>query len=457
MKHKKLFISLTAVLTVFVFLGIFLLIWFVGDSYDDFKKFRKEFEIEGLEDGAVPQGITAYPANYTDGVDDNGKPITKQQQYFLTSAYMKDGSPSRIYVLGEKTGYVGYVTMVNLDGTPHKGHVGGVATNGTRLWVAYGNSVLVAKASEDYSKENILREIIDKAEKNRKLEEGIEEDADENEEATETSREILSIQFTASFKANCNVSFLYYSDDSRYTGTTYDRLYVGEFYRKGNYETDKSHHLKTPKGYKNTAFMYEYNIDGSNTSNPYGLTRLDSTLKNTNITEENNVPKIQKIYSLPEKVQGIAFSRRTGYSTNDGVLVLSQSYGLANSHLLCFDWNTVNGTSNRTLYRQITGYSFEYDGVFITKQGDTQQTPYTDSGLYVYYVDKANSDMFVKDYSIPSMSEGMCIVTPYGSNDTAVGRIFVLFESGSKKYNMFTRENIKNVYSFIPNVYKVSK
>ena len=36
MKHKKLFVSLTAVLTVAVFLAIFLMIWFFGDRYKDF-------------------------------------------------------------------------------------------------------------------------------------------------------------------------------------------------------------------------------------------------------------------------------------------------------------------------------------------------------------------------------------------------------------------------------------
>ena len=447
MRRKSLFISLTAVIAVIVFLGVFILMWFVGDSYRDFKKFEQEFAIEGLDDGAIPQGITAFSANYNAGNDDNGKPITKSQQYFLVSAYMNDGSPSRIYVTGQETGYVGYVTLSNIDGTPHRGHVGGIATNGSRLWVGYGDSVLVAKSSEAYKTETIMREIIDKATKNRRLEEGI---VDDTGEETADDGEILSIRFTISFKANCNASFLYYFDDSRYTGTTYDRLYVGEFYRKGNYETNETHRLVTPNGYKNTAFMYEYNVDTSS-ENPYGLTKLVSNVKDdSTMTEENNVPKIQKIYSLPEKVQGIAFSGRTGYSTNDGVLVLSQSYGLANSHLLCFDWNTVNETANRKKYTELVGQNFEYDGAYRTIDGENK--PYTDKDLYVYFVDKKNDKMFVKDYSIPSMSEGMCVVTPVGEQAQAMKRIYVVFESGSQKYNLFTRESIKHVYSFIPEI-----
>lgn len=426
MKHKALFISLTAVFTVLIFLGIFITVWFIGDNYKDFKEFEQEFAIEGLKDGAVPQGMTTYYTDYT-SVDESGNSTKKRQQYFLVSAYMNDGSPSRIYVTCQETGFVGYVTMLEEDGSLHHGHVGGIATNGIRLWVTYGKSILVAEANPEYGSENILSEIVSKAEKNSALEEG---------------GEVLSIQFTTSFKANCNAAFLYYYDDARYIGLTYDRLYVGEFYRKGNYETDLSHRLETTTGYKNTALMYEYNVD-DNSENPYGLKRLNDS--SANVTEENNVPKIQKIYSLPEKIQGIAFSGRKGYNTNDGVLVLSQSYGLSNSHLLCFDWKKVNENSNRALYKQASEHDFVYDGVY-----KKETIPYTDNTLYVYYVDKGSDEIFIKDYSIPSMSEGMCTVTPYGQNVSPVGRIYVLFESAGKKYNKFTRERIKDVYSFIP-------
>ncbi len=245
MKRKKLFISLTAVCAVLVFLGIFVLMWYVGDSYKDFKKFSKEFAIEGLDDGAVPQGMTAYPSNYVYDVDETGKEKVKPQQYFLVSSYMSDGSASRIYVTVQLTDdknkvtgyrYIGFVTLENEDGTPHLGHVGGIATNGAFLWVGHDDNVLVATASsKDY--ENILREIILKAQINLSGE----------------AEEIQSVKFTSSFKANCNASFMVYFDDARYTDITYDRLYVGEFYRKGNYETDKSHRIETPNGYKNSS------------------------------------------------------------------------------------------------------------------------------------------------------------------------------------------------------------
>ncbi len=431
MKNKKLFISLISILSVFLFIGTFLLVWFAGAIYRDFKGFRREFEIPGLEDGAVPQGMGAYTSVYEIPGDD-GKPKTATQQYFFISAYMADGSPSRIYVVGAVTGYVGYVTLKNEDGSDFYGHVGGIATNGYTLWVTGENTVYVAKASEAYNKanRNITREIVDKAARVKLP------DTDESQEYD------FSVKFTASFNANCNASFCYYYDDPRYTSVTYDRLYVGEFYRKGNYETADSHRLETPNGYKNTAFMYEFNVTSSS-SNKYGLSTIS---EDTGLTEEELVPKIQKVFSIPEKIQGMAFSGKTTYSSSDGMLVLSESYGLANSNLLCFDYKSVMGTSKK--YNAVTGVNFEYEGLYKTIGGN--KIPYTDSGLYLYFVDKANEDMFVRNYSIPSMSEGMCVVTPSTSNNGPIGKVYVLFESAGKKYKHFVRTKLKNVYSFTP-------
>lgn len=424
MKHKKLFISLTAVLSVIVFLAVFLLVWFFGDFYPDFKDFEKGISIEGLDDGAVPQGMGAYPSSYTVTGED-GKTVSKTQDYFLVSAYMKDGSPSRIYVTGKVTGYVGYVTLKNIDGTDFYGHCGGVAANDKTLWVTGESKVHVAKISEN---KGILAEIIQKAELSAAPAE-----IDENGQTVEHD---ISVKFTAEFNANCRASFCYYFNDPTYSTTSYDRLYVGEFYRAGNYKTDDKHKMTTPAGYKNTAFMYEYNVS---TSSEYGL----STLTDSTLDGKNKVPKIQKIFSLPEKIQGVAWANRTG--SGNGIMVLSQSYGLANSHLLCFDFSKVTATASRKLYNTIAGENFTYEG--IKRQSGNA---YTDSSLYVYFADKNDSEMFINDYSIPSMSEGMCSLTPTTANSTASDRIYVLFESGSKKYGMFVRKQIKNVYSFIP-------
>ena len=379
-------------------------------NYKDTDMLKREFAIENLDDGAVPQGITAYYSDYTDGEN-----IAVKQQYFLISAYMDDGSASRIYVTGETSGYIGYVTLQNEDGSAHTGQTGGIATNGAYLWVGHGDSVLVATASEGY--ENVLKEIIAKALIN-------ESDKEEDKQ---------SVKFTASFKANCKASFIGYFDDARYTDTTYDRLYVGEFYRSG--DTDSK------------PYMYEYNVDRTSKPNPYGLVRIDNTDMDKTISD--NVPKIQKIFSIPEKIQGVTFSGRRGgtiLSDSNAMLVLSQSNGLSASHLLCFDWKAVNETANRKLYRSVSGgNSFEYKEVYRTN-GD-KKTPYTDSGLYVYYL---NEKTTVKSYTMPPMSEAMCTVTKTGATAEEIKKIYVLFNSGLYKYNSLIGNGLNGVYSIFP-------
>lgn len=394
MKHKKLINSLVAIFTVIIFFFVFLLVWFFGDKYSDFSGFTKGIEIPGLKEGAVPQGMGNWTYSYTDG---DG--ASRTQQYFFISAYMTDGSPSRVYVTGEDTGYLGYVTLKNTDGSDYKGHCGGIALNNTTLWVSSDHTVFVAKAASGYT--NIVTEILAKAQ------------AEDDGEGAKT------VSFTASFDANCEASFLYYYDYSNDKGTTStsvtnDLLYVGEFYRKGNYETASSHRLTTPDGYANTAFAYEYQVSASGI---YGL----STLTDDNLSSDNKAPEVKKIISIPEKIQG--FARSGNY------LVLSQSYGLANSHLLVYNWSKLTETSNSTTF------SLKYDGIRTVYDNEYIQSQ------KVYYADNNDSAIFVNDYSIPSMSEGMC---------ANKGVVYVLFESAGKKYNKFVRQQLKNVYGFIP-------
>lgn len=410
MKHKKLFITFTVIFSVFVALIIFLMIWFWGDRYDDFKDFRTETAIPGLKDGACPQGMTNYRVtntiNKTDS--DGNKTEIKKQDYFFISAYFKN-SPSRIYVIGSESGEIGYVTLQNADGSDHTGHVGGVATNGRYLWVGSDDTVYVARYGKTNS-DNVALDIIEKA-------------------ATHGS-----VKFTSSFKANCGAAFLYYydADDNGAAGnpSSSDYLYVGEFYRAGNYDTNEKHHLTTPNGETNRAFAYEYRISNSTSDDSveaYGLYPSDGIGAESKIA----VPKIQRIFSLPNEIQGFA-------RTANGI-VLSQSYGLKNSHILyySYDWDTSNSKNNsRENYNKIDTQGFKYDGA-TTK---TSTAPYYDrsTSLYVYYLDRSSLQ---NDYSIPSMSEGLC---------TLEGRVYVLFESGAKKYSPFVRQVLKNVYSFIP-------
>lgn len=405
MKHKKLITTLSVILSIVVALVIFLMIWFWGDKYnggrksEGFSDFRAEVPISGLKDGACPQGLTSYRANYTvTETDADGKEteVKKSQDYFFISAYLKN-QPSRIYVVGSDTGEVGYVTLKNKDGSDYTGHCGGIATNGVTLWVSSDNTVFVAKAGTS-STDNIAYDIIKLAAENG------------------------SVQFTASFNANCNASFLYYYQSPTTTSATSssNKLYVGEFYRAGNYETNEKHRLTTKNGDYNPAFAYEYTVS---TDTNFGLTTTEAY-----DADKNKVPKIQKIFSITGEIQGFA-------RTANGI-VLSQSYGLKNSEIYYykFDWSsTTNNSYDR--YTTLESKGFKYDGVTTVNGAPFYDTS---TSLYVYYID---GEAMINDYSIPSMSEGLC---------TIGDRVYVLFESGANKYKHFVRQSLKNVYSFIP-------
>lgn len=417
MKHKKLFVTLTAVLTVILALVIFLMIWFWGDKYnggsdfEGFGDFRAEFAIPGLDDGAVPQGITTYRTTYTvPATDEEGNETEEQksQDYFFISAYL-DNKPSRIYVVGKETGEVGYVTLKNEDGSDFTGHCGGIATNGHTLWIASDSKIFVARTKSPSTTDNIARNII--------------------AAAGASDSEDKAIQFTASFHANCNASFLYYYDEdggqSSYPSSS-DRLYVGEFYRSGNYETDKKHQVTTPNGDKNTSFAYEYTVSTSDDN--FGLAPISSSSPGKD-SKDRVVPQIQKIFSLPSEIQGFA-------RTANGI-VLSQSYGLKNSRIYYYKFNWSSPTSSDNSSQSYATFaetdSFVYEGAYFASGA-----PYKDTSLRIYFIDDASK---INDYSIPCMSEGLC---------TLNGRVYVLFESYAHKYKPFVRQALKNVYSFVP-------
>lgn len=434
MKHKKLFITAITIFSVVVFLAILIVLWYWGDSYSDFADFNTiktlsgdSLDIPGLDDGAVPQGMANYTTTYT-FTDDGGIEQTIKQEYLFISAYMKEG-PSRIYVTGTKTGYVGYVTLKNEDGTDYFGHAGGIATscnnsdsagnktqekNGTLWIVSDGTVYCTKKSSDEYY--NIAEEVIAKA--------GL----------TEGDK---TIRFTSSFKANNRASFCFFYEDGT-VSVLNDKLYVGEFYhpKKDAYSTADDHRVTTLGGDKHNAFVYEYSST-MDLTNPYGL----GLITTSDVPTENRVPKIGKIISVPDKIQGFAI-------TKSKKLILSESYGLANSHLYYYDWSAVTETSstNRVYYKKLMEdtlgkeTNFTYEGVYYTQRGEQEPVPYTDSSLYVYFADESK---LLRDYSIPSMSEGMCV-----NGD----RVYVLFESGCYKYKTFVRQKITTVNYFTPRV-----
>lgn len=163
-------------------------------------------------------------------------------------------------------------------------------------------------------------------------------------------------------------------------------LWIGEFFREGKYETESNHKLVTTSGETNTAIVFGYQIDESK---GYGL--------------QSQAPIPCKALSIRGLVQGIDV-------TKDGKFVVSTSYGLSDSNIYIYD-NVFSGERDDV---------FEYDKV----------------QLDLWYLD---NNSLLKTINAPAMSEELVI-----KND----RVYVLFESGAKKYKIFNRKQLKNVYSF---------
>ncbi len=128
-------------------------------------------------------------------------------------------------------------------------------------------------------------------------------------------------------------------------------IYVGEFYRAVNYETNPEHHFTTPAGDENKAILTAYALaeDGSIATG----------------TPEFAV-------SITDQVQGFAI-------TENGKIFLSRSWGVNNSKL--------------TVY---SGW---------TNNGDT--ITLSDNEIPLYYLDSATME---KDAPMPAFSEGIALI-----------------------------------------------
>lgn len=118
---KKSKIGLTIVSVVLVVILVAGLIYFFGASYPAYEVLAKEeFNISGLSEGFIPQGISYDRVS--------GK--------FLLSGYMNDTSkPSRVYVVDSETQDEKYVTFTD-GGEDYFGHAGGVAVYGNFAYIA---------------------------------------------------------------------------------------------------------------------------------------------------------------------------------------------------------------------------------------------------------------------------------------------------------------------------------
>jgi len=95
--------------------------------YERFRTSRTEGPlIPGLFQDLVPQGM-AY---------------IEERKEFVVSNYRKDRRPGALSLVSSETGeMVSYYFLYNNDGSPHTGHLGGVATGEGYLWISSGSGV----------------------------------------------------------------------------------------------------------------------------------------------------------------------------------------------------------------------------------------------------------------------------------------------------------------------------
>lgn len=259
-KAKK--IILISISCLFALLSTFVFMWYFADSYPTFySKAEKGFEITGLSEGFVPQGLT----------------YESRSQYFLYSGYMQNGTASRVYVYdAEKQENIKYFTL-KIDNQDYVGHAGGIATDGTNVWVA-GDGLLHRFMFADV----------------KNVENG------------------QSINVVDTFETGNGADSVSYSRGV---------LIVGEFHRDGSHETDQSHHFEA-NGKTNKALTFLFK---TSTSQSHGL--------------KSTIP--YAAISTGSLVQGLTFSTNnivvsTSYSlANSKIYNYSRDFSTSNYQYNC--------------------------------------------------------------------------------------------------------------------------
>ncbi|MDE7164041.1 MAG: hypothetical protein K2O04_01265 [Clostridiales bacterium] len=174
-----------------------------------------------------------------------------------------DGDNNVVLYIGKNEGFK-RIVVTDLDGKTAKGHAGGVACTKNNVYVANDNTLLRLELDK-----------LKAAASGGKV----------------TVAQVIPVDNRAAY---C------FSDENH--------LYVGEFYRAGNYETEKSHHYTTPEKEDNKAIVSCYSLDEQ------GM-----------ISADGAQPYPEYCISVTGLVQGFA--------VKNGVYMLSRSYGLADSDL----------------------------------------------------------------------------------------------------------------------------
>lgn len=169
---------------------------------------QKEFEIPGLSDKYVPQGLD-FAFDEQTGL------------YYLSCGYMSDGTASRIYYAKDSGDSrdlsFKYVSLYTENSEPDLAHAGGIAVYGDFVYLATGEEINV------YSLKALL--------------------------SAKSGGQLKPIGV---FNPETGPAFVHVEGNL---------LYVGEFYIAEDYETPESHHMTTDIGDFHQAVMTVFRLD----------------------------------------------------------------------------------------------------------------------------------------------------------------------------------------------------
>ena len=254
-KMSKKILTMIICLSLCLVLAIALVVYYFGNNPENWNKVSsKEIKLAGLNDGFTPQGL-CYISETGD---------------YMISGYMKNKSDSRIYIINKESGESKYFTIKSENKDIQRGHLGGITQRGNHVWISSDDSIITLNYSECVNVQN------------------------------GGFVEVINVVPTCT-----NASFCFLDEKG---------LWVGEFYRPKNYETDQNHYFNVSETEINHAIATRYNFNADN------LNGIDSA------------PSCA--VSLPDQVQGVAV-------LPDGRIVLSTSYGLPNSKILVYsnEWS----------------------------------------------------------------------------------------------------------------------
>ena len=329
-KAKKALIITGIVLGSLV--GVFLLLYFIlfligVGKYGDARDLRKYVCV-------VPEIGSGWAPQ---GVAYTG------EQYIQTGY---DGDGNVVLFIGSGSSFK-RIVPTDKDGKRAKGHAGGVACTKNNVYIANDNSLL-----------RLELDALKTAKSGAKV----------------AVAQVIAVDNTAAY---C------FSDDNY--------LYVGEFYREGNYETAKSHHYTTPEKEKNKAIVSCYKLD-----------------ENGMIAQEGVQPHPEYCISLTGLVQGFAVS--------DGTVILSRSYGLVDSELQYHSLPVDGGAKITPVFKH-------------NQDAESREVP-------LYYLGKKT---LFRTLTLPSFSEDLTI---------ADGRVVVTNEASANKYFVGKLFGADKVYSY---------